>query len=79
MTDRRELLASLGALAAVQALPAGPLAARTPRWPIPPQPRRDPRTVGNYGHHRIDDYAWLRPRDRHVVLANPTGLDPPVR
>jgi oligopeptidase B len=79
MNDRRELLASLGALAAAQALPTGARAADGMRWPAPPQPRREPQVVGNYGHRRIDDYAWLRPKDWHAVLADPSTLDPPIR
>ena len=79
MTDRREFLASTGtiALAAIAGLRSGSAVASG--WPIPPQPRREPRIVGNFGHRRRDDYAWLRPKDWHAVLRDPASLDADIK
>lgn len=78
MTDRRQILVSMLALAAGSvARPALALAAKL-RWPIPPQPPRVPTTVGNFGHKRVDDYAWMRPKDWHAVLRDPSTLDAPI-
>lgn len=78
MIDRRTLLVSLSAVAlAVRSLTTQ--AANAVRWPVPPQVRREPRIVGNFGHRRSDDYAWLRPKDWHAVLRDPTSLDSEIK
>ena len=48
------------------------------RWPVPPQPARIPTAVGNFGHRRVDDYAWLKSKDWHEVLRDPKTLDAPI-
>ena len=53
MTDRRQILVSMLALAAGSvARPALALAAKL-RWPIPPQPPRVPTTVGSLGSDAV--------------------------
>lgn len=52
--------------------------AREGKWPLPPQQPRKPRTVGNFGHKRIDHYAWMRPDDWQAVLRDPSTLDAPI-
>ncbi|MBB5686880.1 S9 family peptidase [Sphingobium boeckii] len=79
MMDRRKICVSLGAMTiAAMARPGVALAAKS-AWPIPPQQPVQPREVGNFGHKRIDNYAWMRPKDWHAVLRDPTTLDPPIR
>ena len=53
--------------------------AQPSRWPLPPQPARIPTEVGRFGHRRIDDYAWLRPKDWLAVLREPASLDAPIK
>lgn len=77
--NRRQATAALLATACTvfHGLPA--LAAQTAaKWPIPPRQPRIPRTVGNFGHKRVDDYAWLRPADWQAVLRDPSKLDAPI-
>lgn len=38
-----------------------------------------PRDVGGLGYHRMDDYAWFRPKDWHAVLRAPESLDAPIK
>lgn len=78
MIGRRSLIGACSSLALAGLLPVRALGAGAARWPVPPQPGRVPRTVGNFGHRRVDDYAWLKPRDWHAVLRDPATLDPPI-
>ncbi len=77
--DRRSFLVSSGAivLAAIASIRSG--LAAVSGWPVPPQPRREPRIVGNFGHRRPDDYGWLRPKDWHAVLRDPSSLDAEIK
>lgn len=95
MKGRRDFIATLGGLALAASLPramaraAGPAAAvpaagsapaaQAGSWPLPPQVRRVPVEVGRYGIRRIDEYAWLRPKDWHAVLRDPASLDPEIK
>lgn len=47
-------------------------------WPTPPQHARMAASVGNFGHERVDEYAWMRPRDWQAVLRDPSTLDTPI-
>jgi len=82
MSTRRDFLAG-SAVALVGALLPRAIAAATsavaPRWPLPPAAARIPETVGRFGHARIDDYAWLRPKDWFAVLRDPSTLEAPIR
>lgn len=82
MTTRRRFLAgSAGALAGA-VLPraiAAAVSGAPPAWPLPPAAKRVPETVGGFGHARIDDYAWLRPKDWPAVLRDPAALEAPIR
>lgn len=75
MIERRHLCVSMLALAAGTLARPGRALAATTRWPVPPQPVRVPAVVGNFGHKRTDDYAWMRPKDWHAVLRDPATLD----
>lgn len=77
MICRRKLCVSFGALVVASAARPGMVFAAN-QWPVPPRPQPVPTTVGNFGHSRIDPYAWLRPRDWQAVLRDPTTLDPPI-
>ena len=79
MIDRRTLLLSMGTFALASATPAAFCATEPSRWPMPPQPRREPRVVGRFGHRRNDDYAWLRPADWYAVLRDPASLGGEIR
>ncbi|MFT3762267.1 MAG: prolyl oligopeptidase family serine peptidase [Pseudoxanthomonas sp.] len=83
MIGRRRFCAAMGGMALAATLPrAAALAAgkaQSGPWPLPPQARRVPVEVGRYGIRRIDDYAWLRPRDWQAVLHDPASLDPPIK
>lgn len=78
MIDRRSVLMSLSAAALISGAPLA-RAATVSRWPVPPQPRREPRIVGKFGNRRPDDYSWLRPKDWHAVLRDPASLDADVK
>jgi len=78
MTSRRGFLAGAAAAAALALRPLRALAAAT-RWPLPPQHARIPAEVGRFGHARIDDYAWFRPKDWLAVLRDPASLDAPIK
>ncbi len=77
MIGRRRFLQAMGALTAAPLMRLA-VAAST-RWPLPPQPARIPAEVGRYGHRRIDDYAWLRPRDWQAMLRDPSTLDAGIK
>ena len=79
MINRRTLLVSMGAIAFATLSTVRRGLAALARWPIPPQPRREPRIVGNFGHRRPDDYGWLRAKDWHAVLRDPSSLEPEIR
>jgi oligopeptidase B len=85
MIARRQFLVAAGGVAAsagLLALPALPAWAAGPaarRWPVPPQHPRIPTDVGRLGYHRIDDYAWFKPKDWHAVLRAPDALDAPIK
>ena len=79
MTDRRSFLVSIGAFAIAAFSRARVGLAAVTGWPVPPQPRREPRIVGKFGHRRPDDYAWLRPKDWHAVLRDPSSLDAEIK
>lgn len=75
---RRFLAGAATALAAVALRPWRALAG-SGGWPLPPQTPRIPTRVGRFGHTRIDDYAWLRPKDWLAVLREPASLDVPIK
>src|SRR5690606_15155659 len=75
---RRQFLASTGALALCAVAQPGAVLAAGTRWPLPPQPRREPRSVARFGPPRTDDYAWMRPKDWLAVLRDPGSLDAPI-
>jgi oligopeptidase B len=79
MINRRTLLVSMGAIAFATLTTVRRGLAAVSRWPMPPQPRREPRIVGNFGHRRPDDYGWLRAKDWHAVLRDPTSLEPKIK
>ena len=90
MSTRRSFLATslagIGALAlrpcralATAAAATASIDATAARWPLPPQHPRIPAEVGRFGHRRIDDYAWFRPKDWLAVLRDPASLDAPIR
>ena len=80
MTTRRSFLATaIAGLAALAVHPRRALAAAAGRWPLPPQHARIPARVGRYGHARIDEFAWFRPKDWLAVLRDPASLDAPIR
>lgn len=79
MINRRQFLATSGALLASAALPVFGAVASGSQWPLPPQVPRIPTRIGKLGYHRMDDYAWLRPRDWHAVLTNPSSLESNIK
>ncbi|MFT4255781.1 MAG: prolyl oligopeptidase family serine peptidase [Pseudoxanthomonas sp.] len=82
MNDRRHFLASCMGLLASALLPravTAAVAASAAAWPLPPATRRIPTRIGRFGHSRIDDYAWLRPKDWLAVLRDTSTLDAPIR
>jgi oligopeptidase B len=82
MLTRRTLLAgaSLSALIGLFPRPALDAAAEPDaKWPLPPQPVANPTVVGNFGHARIDDYAWLRPREFQALLHDPAVIEASIK
>src|SRR5690606_40362456 len=80
LSSRRSFLAtSLAGIGALALRPLGALAAAAARWPLPPQHPRIPTRVGRFGHSRIDEFAWFRPRDWLAVLRDPASLDAPIK
>lgn len=47
-------------------------------WPLPPRHPRVPTKVGNFGRTRVDEFAWMRPKDWLAVLRDPQSLDAPI-
>lgn len=79
--NRREAAASLIAIACTLAgrgTASAAAAAAAAVAPTPPRHRRVPQTVGNFGHKRIDNFAWMRPKDWQAVLRDPAKLDRPI-
>lgn len=82
MSSRRDFLATGASLLASALLPriaVAATAAASPVWPLPPAAKRIPVRIGRFGDSRIDDYAWLRPRDWYAVLRDPQALDAPIK
>ncbi|MGY1521160.1 prolyl oligopeptidase family serine peptidase [Luteimonas sp. A482] len=84
LSSRRSFLAtSLAGIGALVLHPhralAGVAAAAAARWPLPPQHPRIPTEVGRFGHSRIDEFAWFRPKDWLAVLRDPASLDAPIK
>lgn len=79
MNSRRGFLRGAVAGAAALALQPWCVLAGALRWPLPPQHPRIPTEVGRFGHRRIDDFAWFRPKDWLAVLRDPATLDAPIK
>lgn len=80
MSTRRNFLAAAATgLAALALVPVRALSAATGGWPLPPQHPRIPTEVGRFGHRRIDEFAWFRPKDWLAVLRDPASLDAPIK
>jgi oligopeptidase B len=47
--------------------------------PIPPRPRKDPKTIEQLGRTRVDDYAWMKDDDWQQVLHDPSKVKAEVR
>jgi oligopeptidase B len=77
---RRAVLCTTSLCAWAALFPTGVLQAKhRSKWPRPPQPPKVAAVVGNYGHVRADDYAWLKPKDWHAVLRDPASLEAPIK
>ncbi|MFT3762270.1 MAG: prolyl oligopeptidase family serine peptidase [Pseudoxanthomonas sp.] len=81
-SSRRAFLAGAAGAMAAALLPravAAATATSSLAWPSPPAAKRIPTRIGRFGHSRIDDYAWLRPKDWFAVLRDPSTLEAPIR
>ncbi|HEY1750550.1 MAG TPA: S9 family peptidase [Caulobacteraceae bacterium] len=47
--------------------------------PIPPRPRKEPRTIQQLGRARVDDYAWMKDDNWQAVLHDPSVVKADVR
>lgn len=80
MLTRRALLRTTSLSALTALFPIAPLLAASPsKWPLPPRVAEDPQIVGNFGHTRTDNYAWLKPKDWFAVLRDPANIDAPIK
>src|SRR5580658_9870904 len=47
--------------------------------PIPPRPRKEPKTIQQLGRTRTDDYAWMKDEAWQEVLRDPAKVKAEVR
>lgn len=47
--------------------------------PAPPVTPKRPKRIVQWGHVRVDDYAWLKPSNWKAVWKNPSVLSPQIR
>lgn len=75
MISRRELFAGTAALALLGNGPGHVARTRLPRPPVTP---RIPLRIEQLGRKRVDDYAWLKPKNWQEVWRDPGRLDPRI-
>jgi oligopeptidase B len=78
--NRRELIASSAAAAALAAT-AGPALARQTgaSMPIPPVAKKIPVRIEQLGRVRVDDYQWMKDDNWQAVLRDPTLIKADVK
>jgi len=47
--------------------------------PVPPRPRKDPRTIEQLGRVRVDEYGWMKDANWRAVLKDPAAVSPEIR
>jgi len=47
--------------------------------PVPPRPKKDPKTITQLGRVRVDDYAWMKDDNWQAVLRDPSVVKAEVR
>src|SRR4051794_27917496 len=47
--------------------------------PIPPVARREPHSITQLGHTRVDDYHWMKDDNWQNVMRDPSVLKPEIR
>jgi len=77
--NRRQMLASTAALAAVGATGTPALAQTGATMPTPPVARRIPVTIEQLGRVRTDDYQWMKDDNWQNVLRDPSLIKADVR
>ena len=78
MFSRRFVLSG-SVCAAAFAASGGVRASGIIRWPTPPNPPKRPHRIEKFGHVRVDDYAWLKPRNWAAVRKDTASLAPDIR
>lgn len=79
--NRRELIATSAAAAALAASPAlaRPAGAPMPNAPVPPVAKKIPVTIEQLGRTRTDDYQWMKDDNWQAVLRDPTLIKADVK
>jgi oligopeptidase B len=79
--NRRELIATSAAAAALAASPAlaRPAGASMPNLPVPPVAKKIPVTIEQLGRTRTDDYQWMKDDNWQAVLRDPSLIKADVK
>ena len=79
--NRRELIATTAAAAALAASPAlaRPAGAPMPNLPVPPVAKKIPVTIEQLGRVRTDDYQWMKDDNWQAVLRDPSLIKADVK
>ncbi len=79
--NRRELIATSAAAAALAASPAlaRPAGAPMPNAPVPPVAKKIPVVIEQLGRTRTDDYQWMKDDNWQAVLRDPTLIKADVK
>ncbi|HAH11602.1 MAG TPA: S9 family peptidase, partial [Alphaproteobacteria bacterium] len=77
--NRRQILLSSLALSAVSATSLPLLAAPNQKRPMPPIPKKIPKSFDQVGRKRVDNYAWMKDDNWQEVMRDPSLLKPEIR